>query len=69
MVIESVKRNLNKKIVYKSIADVYKLTGCILRKGENGFYYQAELLDTLNGNSLIICKLDDIEEDIQQTLP
>lgn len=62
MVIENVKKNLNKMVVYKDIEEVYKLIGCILRKGESGFYYQAELLDTKNSNSTIICKLEDITE-------
>ena len=45
MDIEKVKKNLNKMVEYKGIADTYKLNACILRKNNEGFYYQAELLD------------------------
>lgn len=62
MQIEQVKRNLNKMIVYKDKANIYKLTACILRRNKEGFYYQAEILDTVQGNSVIICKLEDIAE-------
>lgn len=62
MEIKQVKSNLNKMVTYKGTKDVYKLTACILRKGENGYFYQAELQDTKHGNSIIICKLDDLGE-------
>ena len=62
MDIKQVKSNLNKMVVYKGIKGIYKLTACILRKGENGFFYQAELQDTKHGKSIIYCKLDDLEE-------
>lgn len=39
----------------------YILTGCILRKREADFYYQAELLDP-NKNSLVIADLDNVVE-------
>ena len=61
MKIEEVKRNLNKMVRYKDRADIYRLTACILRKGENGLFYQAELLDTKHGRSIVICKLDEVE--------
>ncbi len=61
MKIEEVKRNLNKIVSYKDNAEIYRLTACILRKNENGFFYQAELLDTRHGRSLVICKLDEVE--------
>lgn len=62
MDIKNAKKNLNKMVVYKGIKDTYKFTACTIRKGENGYYYQAELLDTKHGNSVIVCKLDDITE-------
>lgn len=63
MKIEEVKRNLNEMVTSDGKKDIYKLTGCIIRKKENGeFYYQAELLDTKHGNSLLYCKLEDITE-------
>ena len=61
MKIEEVKRNLNKMVSYRGKEGLYKLTGCILRKDEKGFFYQAELLYTKSGRSVIICKLDDVE--------
>ena len=59
MKIEEVKKNLNRAVRYKGI--VYKLLACTLRKDEKGFFYQAEILDTRHGKSVIICKLEDIE--------
>ncbi len=61
MDIQAVKKNLNRSIVYKGVKDVYILTACIIRKNENGFFYQAEIKDK-NANSLIFCKLEDITE-------
>ena len=62
MDIKDVKKNLNSMVVYKGIADIYRLTACILRKGEAGLYYQAELLDTKHGKSVIITDLKDVED-------
>lgn len=62
MKLEDVKRNLNKMVRYKDSTGIYKLTACILRKNESGFVYQAELLDTKSTRSVLICKLEDIEE-------
>ena len=61
MKLEEVKKNLNKLIVYKGEPNIYQLKACILRRGEKGYFYQAELLDTIHGHSIIICKLEDIE--------
>lgn len=60
MKIEEVKRNLNKKVKYGN-TDRYKLTACILRKNEHGYFYQAEILDTISGSSVLIVKLEDLE--------
>ena len=65
MDIKEVKKNLNKMVVYKDTSNIYKLTACILRKGKQGIFYEAEILDTKHGNSIIICKLDDITESEQ----
>ena len=64
MNIEAVKKNLNRSVIYKDIKDVYILTACIIRKNDNGFFYQAEIKDK-NANSLIFCKLEDITEEQQ----
>ncbi len=61
MKIEEVKSNLNRMVKYKGISNVYELTACILRKGESGFFYQAELKDRKSGTSVLICKLEEIE--------
>ena len=61
MKIEEVKKNLGRVVKYKGSTDSYKLIACILRRGKEGFYYQAEILDMRHGNSVIICKLEDIE--------
>ena len=62
MEIENVKKNLNQIVNYKGNVETYRLTACILRKGQSGLYYQAELTDTKHGKSLVICKLEDITE-------
>lgn len=62
MKIEDVKKNLNKAVTYKDNSNTYILTGCIIRKNQKGYYYQAEILDTVHGNSVIICSLDDVTE-------
>ncbi len=62
MQIEEVKRNLNRIVVYKDVPDTYRLTACILRRGEKGIFYQAELQDVKAKNSVLICRLEDIEE-------
>lgn len=61
MELQQVKSNLNKMVVYKGQKGIYKMTACILRKNGRGCCYSAELLDTKHGNSIIVCKLKDIE--------
>jgi len=58
---EDVQKNLNKMVVYKGKADIYRLTAGIIRKKGNKSYYTLELLDTKHGNSVIICKLADVD--------
>ena len=61
MDISQVKKYLNRQVVYGGKA--YTLVGCIIRRStkENKFIYQAELQDSLAINSLVVCKLDDVE--------
>lgn len=61
MELQQVKSNLNKAVVYNGVKGVYRLTACVLRKGKTGYFYQAELQDTKHGNSVVICRLEDIE--------
>lgn len=60
MELSNVKYKLNHMVLYNNRK--YKLTGCIIRCNEknNEFYYQAELLDMVSQNSIIICKLSDV---------
>lgn len=64
MDIKDVKKNLNKPVRYKNqrlyIDTDYILNGCTLRLDSKGFYYQAELLDIVTRNSVIICRLEEI---------
>ena len=65
MKIEHIKRNLGKQVRYKNsrneIDTNYLFTGCTLRRSEKGLFYQAELQDLNSNNSILICKLEDIE--------
>lgn len=62
-----IKRNLNKRVIltnerlYIESAD-FILVGAVIRKNGNDFFYQAILQDLNNGNSVLVCKLEDIEE-------
>ncbi len=60
MKIEEVKQNLGKFVEFNGTKGVYKLTACILRRNEAGFFYQAELLDIKHGASVLVCKLEDV---------
>lgn len=67
MNIREVKRNLNRRVKFRDPmlypeGTEYLFTGCILRSDGKGFYYQAELLDISHGNSVLICRLENIEE-------
>ena len=61
MKIEELKPNLNRMVKYGENTDTYMLTAGVIRKNKSGYFYQAELLDTKCGNSVIICRLDDVE--------
>lgn len=64
MELEQVKKNINKLVKYKdsknNIDGLYKLTACILRKNDKGYFYQAELIDQ-NKNCIIYAGLEGIE--------
>ena len=61
MRIDEVKKNLNRKVMFRGAQ--YTLTGCIIRKDKktNQFYYQAELQDTSTQLSLVYARLEEIE--------
>lgn len=64
---EQIKANLNRPVrftnprLYIEGAE-YILTGATIRKGEDGYFYQAELTDRKCKNSVMIVGLDEIEE-------
>jgi len=64
MNIEDVAKNLNKKVKYTSITtrteSEYVLNACILRLGEDGFYYSAELKET-DRNAVVIVPLEKVK--------
>lgn len=56
----NVKKNLNKDVIYNGTE--YLLTACIFRlKADGSLYCQAEIKDK-SANSILICRLEDIEE-------
>ena len=63
-----VRRNLNKYVRYTNKKLYIENMRCILHGatillGENGFYFQAILLDPTTENSVIICGLEEIESE------
>ena len=62
MDVKSVKDALNTHVKLKGSDADYLFTGYIFRKGPKGFIHQAELLDVKNGNSIVIVRLEDVEE-------
>lgn len=65
MDISEVKAALGKRVRYKNdrlFCDAdYILTGCIIRRSERGtFFYQAEIQDTKQKNSVSIVSLNDL---------
>lgn len=65
MTLQEIKRNMNRSVLYKG--GQYKLVGCIFRKNDKtgDYYYQAELLDLTSGRSVVICRLEEVEENEQ----
>lgn len=57
---KNVKKSLNKDVIYNGTE--YIFTACILRlKADGSLYCQAELKDK-SASSILICRLEDIEE-------
>lgn len=65
MKIEEVKKNLGRKVRYKPTGGSYILTGCTLRLDlkRGSFFYQAELTDTAAQNSIMITRLEEVENE------
>lgn len=62
MTLQEVKMNMNRTVLFRG--SEYRLVGCMFRQNDKtgDFYYQAELLDLQNGRSVVICKLEEVEE-------
>lgn len=61
-----IKRYLNRPVRFTNPRHYiegaeYILTGATIRKGEDGYFYQAELTDRKCKNSVMIVRLDEIE--------
>lgn len=54
-------RFTNRKLYIEGVT--YILTGAVIRLGTDGFYYQAELTDPTTKNSVIYCRLEEIESE------
>lgn len=60
MTLKEVKINLNSEVKHKDYKNKFKLEAIILRKSKKGYFYQAEILDLKNRNSILIVPLEDI---------
>ncbi len=63
-----IKRSLNRPVRFTNPklyieGARYILTGAVIRLGAEGFFYQAELTDTTTKNSVIYCRLEEIERE------
>lgn len=59
---KKIKENLNREVFYNG--SEYIMTACIFRLRDNGtLYCQAEIKDK-SANSVMICRLEDVEEKI-----
>lgn len=67
MDLREVKRHMNRTVYF--CGAVYTLSGIIFRRKEStgADYYQAELRDIRNGNSVVICGLEQIEREKKTT--
>ena len=61
MSITQVKRCLNRRVRFSDNTTIFIFKACILKLGPNGYYYTAELYDKRT-NSMLICRLEEIEE-------
>ena len=59
MDIKRVKYNLGRQVSFDG--KIYTMTACIMRQGDNGFHFQAELKDNTAESSLVIADLKKVE--------
>ena len=60
MDINRVKYNLGRQVSFDGVT--YLFAGCIMRQGEQGFYFQAELKDSAAESAIVIADLKEVEE-------
>ena len=60
MDVRQVKYNIGRQVSFDG--RIYTMTACIMRQGDNGFHFQAELKDNTAESSLIIADLKEVEE-------
>ena len=60
MDVRQVKYNIGRQVSFDG--KIYTMTACIMRQGDNGFHFQAELKDNTAESSLVIADLKEVEE-------
>ena len=60
MDVRQVKYNIGRQVSFDG--RIYTMTACIMRQGDNGFHFQAELKDNTAESSLVISDLKKVEE-------
>lgn len=60
MDVRQVKYNIGRQVSFDG--KIYTMTACIMRQGDNGFHFQAELKDNTAESSLVIADLKKVEE-------
>ncbi len=60
MDVRQVKYNIGRQVSFDG--RIYTMTACIMRQGDNGFHFQAELKDNTAESSLVIADLKKVEE-------
>lgn len=63
MDVRQVKYNIGRQVSFDGI--IYTMTACIMRQGDNGFHFQAELKDNTAESSLVIADLKKVEENMK----
>ena len=60
MDVRQVKYNIGRQVSFDG--KIYTMTACIMRQGDNGFHFQAELKDNTAESSLVIADLKKVEK-------
>ena len=60
MDVRQVKYNIGRQVSFDGRN--YTMAACIMRQGDNGFHFQAELKDNTAESSLVIADLKKVEE-------